>query len=308
MMRRLPWILTALSVASAAWASIPDVSQCIVESDADGWSMYVTPTGTGTPFTNVYTCTGDRGDATIHLWVIDGNGNPIYQYSWEDMWLEADGVTFCAADPYPPPRPNGGNTDSYGYTYWDGVLYAGGCSTDGVWVVLAGDRLPTPVGLKINSYDMDGDCVNYATETDMYIFYDMMGTGNYCGDFNCDGVVDDLDYAIMTGSSPPTAIDDPQHGTIPTALAIRTVAPNPFNPRTTVWLDLPQAGPVSLIVHDLRWRLVRTLWSGPMDAGRHPVVWDGTDHRGQRAASGIYLVRLMTAEGTQEVAKVTLAK
>ncbi|MDY0110093.1 MAG: FlgD immunoglobulin-like domain containing protein [Candidatus Krumholzibacteria bacterium] len=85
-------------------------------------------------------------------------------------------------------------------------------------------------------------------------------------------------------------------------------APNPFNPRTTVWLDIPRSGGVTLAVHDLRGRLVRTLWAGPMDAGRCPVTWDGMDERGQQAASGVYLVRLVTAGGDQQAVKVTLTK
>ncbi len=96
--------------------------------------------------------------------------------------------------------------------------------------------------------------------------------------------------------------------TIPTALAISTVAPNPFNPRTTVWLDMPRSGAATLSVHDLRGGLVRTLRSGQIEAGRHPVAWDGMDDRGYQAASGVYLIRLATSSGEQRAVKVTLAK
>ncbi len=107
--------------------------------------------------------------------------------------------------------------------------------------------------------------------------------------------------------------DDPDYGdepqaTVPTALAISAVAPDPFNPRTTIWLDLPRPGGVTIAVHDLRGRLVRTLWSGTLAEGRHTVSWDGTDDRGQQAASGVYLVRLVTADGEQRAMKVTLSK
>ena len=95
---------------------------------------------------------------------------------------------------------------------------------------------------------------------------------------------------------------------IPTTLAIDSVSPNPFNPRTTVWLDIPRAGGVTLAVHDLRGRLVRTLLSGQMNEGRHPVVWDGLDDRGAQASSGVYLVRLVTTDGEQRAVKVTLSR
>ncbi len=94
---------------------------------------------------------------------------------------------------------------------------------------------------------------------------------------------------------------------VPAALAVGTVTPNPFNPRTTVWMDLPQSGVANLAIHDLRGRLVRTLWSGQIEAGRHPMLWNGLDDRGRQAASGVYLVRLVMA-GEQKVAKITLAK
>lgn len=91
-------------------------------------------------------------------------------------------------------------------------------------------------------------------------------------------------------------------------LALEAVVPNPFNPSTTVWMDIPRAGNVTLAAHDLRGRLVRTLWSGQMDAGRHRVAWDGTDDGGRRTASGIYLIRLATSDGEQRTMKVTLSK
>jgi len=108
----------------------------------------------------------------------------------------------------------------------------------------------------------------------------------------------------------PTAVGtepaDPAR--IPTAAAISAVAPNPLNPRTTVWLDLPQAGQATLTVHDARGRLVRTLLRCRLDEGRHQVGWDGQNEAGEDVAAGVYLVRLMTATGTAPVAKVTVVR
>jgi len=70
---------------------------------------------------------------------------------------------------------------------------------------------------------------------------------------------------------------------------------------------LPRAQPVSLRVYDASGRLVRTLLSETRDEGRHEVVWDGTDDRGQRAASGSYLYRLQTPERSL-TRKLTLVK
>jgi flagellar hook assembly protein FlgD len=41
---------------------------------------------------------------------------------------------------------------------------------------------------------------------------------------------------------------------------------------------------------------VRTLVSGDLAAGPHAYLWDGQDHGGRMAPSGIYLYRLITAD------------
>ncbi|MDD5720440.1 MAG: FlgD immunoglobulin-like domain containing protein, partial [Candidatus Krumholzibacteria bacterium] len=85
------------------------------------------------------------------------------------------------------------------------------------------------------------------------------------------------------------------------------VAPNPFNPSTTVTFDLPRNGTVSLQIFDLRGRLVATLHRGTLPAGRHRAVWDGGDSDGRPAAAGIYLVRLDDGQERRAV-KAVLAK
>jgi flagellar hook assembly protein FlgD len=52
---------------------------------------------------------------------------------------------------------------------------------------------------------------------------------------------------------------------------------------------------------------VATLVARAESAGRHVVTWDGRDARGQRVASGVYLVRL-TAGTTLESTRVVLLK
>jgi hypothetical protein len=69
--------------------------------------------------------------------------------------------------------------------------------------------------------------------------------------------------------------------------------PNPFNLETTVRYSLPEPQSVNLQVYDVRGRLVRVLVDDTrVEAGRHWVVWDGRDRRGQQAAPGVYFCRL----------------
>jgi hypothetical protein len=88
---------------------------------------------------------------------------------------------------------------------------------------------------------------------------------------------------------------------------IAGVAPNPFNPRTTVRYELAAAGAVELDVLDLAGRRVRTLVSGMRTAGLHAAAWDGRDASGRSCAAGAYFVRLRAGAGT-DIRKITLVK
>jgi len=91
------------------------------------------------------------------------------------------------------------------------------------------------------------------------------------------------------------------------AYALHAVAPNPFNPRTTVAFELPAAGRVRLSVYDAQGRLVRTLLDEARAAGRHAAEWDGRGDDGRTLASGVYLCR-MEAAGYQRAVSMALVK
>jgi hypothetical protein len=54
---------------------------------------------------------------------------------------------------------------------------------------------------------------------------------------------------------------------------------------------------VEVVVHDVRGANVATLLRAYRDAGRHHVEWDGRTAAGTRAASGVYLCTLRSADG-----------
>ncbi len=70
--------------------------------------------------------------------------------------------------------------------------------------------------------------------------------------------------------------------------------PNPFNPATTIAYTIANPGQVELTVFNVLGQTVQVLVNGNQDAGRYSVVWDGTDIRGDKVASGIYFYRLKT--------------
>jgi hypothetical protein len=86
-----------------------------------------------------------------------------------------------------------------------------------------------------------------------------------------------------------------------------SVAPNPFNPTTTIRFDVPRPTRISLRIYDVSGKLIKTLAEGRLDARRHQVMWDGTDQAGNTVASGVYFCRL-TAGTVTQVRKAVLLK
>jgi hypothetical protein len=83
--------------------------------------------------------------------------------------------------------------------------------------------------------------------------------------------------------------------------------PNPFNPVSTITVDVGKAGMLRAAVYDATGRLVRTLFDGYAAAGMKILRWEGEDDSGTAAASGIYFVRV-SAGGVATSAKIALVR
>ena len=85
-----------------------------------------------------------------------------------------------------------------------------------------------------------------------------------------------------------TAVADPGAGA-PSCV----FAPNPFRTATEMRLDLPRMEVLTVTVHDLAGRRVRTLARGErFDAGTGRIAWDGRDDAGAAVGNGVYLARV----------------
>jgi hypothetical protein len=80
------------------------------------------------------------------------------------------------------------------------------------------------------------------------------------------------------------------------------IAPNPFNPATTIAFELEADASVRLVVYDVRGGLVQTLVDGALPAGRHELRFDGTG-----LPSGTYICRL-DGPGIAQTRRMTLVK
>jgi hypothetical protein len=109
-------------------------------------------------------------------------------------------------------------------------------------------------------------------------------------------------FEIQLGS-PTAAPPTPASRTLTLAQNV----PNPFNPSTRIAFTLPQDGPATLRIYDLRGRRVRTLLDGVQRAGAQDIVWDGRDDGGNAVASGTYVYRLV-ADGHGTPRKMVLLR
>lgn len=71
-----------------------------------------------------------------------------------------------------------------------------------------------------------------------------------------------------------------------------SVAPNPFSGQSLLRVTLPNPGEATLKVFNQRGQLVRVLSDSVKAQGTHDLAFDGLDGRGQRLASGVYVIRL----------------
>ena len=83
------------------------------------------------------------------------------------------------------------------------------------------------------------------------------------------------------------------------ATALIGASPNPMSKSTSIAFQLSRPQTVNLSVVDAQGRRIRTLFDGPLQAGSHSRVWDGTDEGGKTAPAGLYFGVMYTPEGRQ---------
>ncbi len=96
-------------------------------------------------------------------------------------------------------------------------------------------------------------------------------------------------------------------GPVPAPLTL-ALAPNPFNPGTTVSWSAPAGASYRLELFDARGRRLALLASGAADGAAHELSWAGRDEDGRPAPSGVYLFRLSSGAGPPLLARGVLLR
>lgn len=99
----------------------------------------------------------------------------------------------------------------------------------------------------------------------------------------------------------------PGQDDIPTAFALKRNRPNPFSTTTVIAFDLPEDTNARITIYDTHGRLIKRLTDSSYEAGRHAVTWAGEDDRGNKAAPGVYFVRMETG-AFEDMKKVMLLR
>ncbi|NNF04667.1 MAG: DUF1501 domain-containing protein [Rhodothermales bacterium] len=93
---------------------------------------------------------------------------------------------------------------------------------------------------------------------------------------------------------------EPSHQ--PVRARLGSAWPNPFTARTMLELSLERTAHVSAALHDMQGRRIRSIMDRTLPAGSHRMEIDGSG-----LASGVYLVRVHTADGA-ETRRITLIR
>lgn len=198
-----------MGIASMAVAGIPDLTlSTATTAAASQVSVYSLPNGNGKPLTQAKAIGSTTlVNATITLTLRDGNGDPIYLYPSEDLWLEtsAGGMVHC----------NGGtvaafSTNASGVTTFVGPFLAGKQSnrtgSEKTIVMVSGSALNgSQLDILFNSPDIDGNLVVNLSDTVLYA-QNATGSYNYRSDFFFDNAInlsDTVLYAQGLGAACP---------------------------------------------------------------------------------------------------------
>ena len=84
--------------------------------------------------------------------------------------------------------------------------------------------------------------------------------------------------------------------------------PNPFSKSTVIGYQLSESSQITLKIYNISGQEIRTLVNENQPAGKHSVVWDGTDNAGNAIGPGVYFYQLKTGNKFSKTKRMLLLK
>jgi Icc-related predicted phosphoesterase len=226
-------------------------------------------------------------------WVILAGHQPPYSNYWDSPGYTGEaGLREHIVPLVEPAKVDlwlAGHTHDYERGYRNGVTYI--ISGGGGSLI---DKVKT----------MEWSHVSQQASTYHYCIFDVANDSISCKVYDLDNNV--IDSFVLR--KPSTGVESRDHVALPSAFQLHQNYPNPFNPSSYIEYDLPIASEVTLIVHDMLGRVLRTLDVGFREAGKHQVIWDGRDNRGHLVASGVYFYSIATTSGWKQTKRMMLVR
>jgi hypothetical protein len=188
-----------MGTVSMALAGIPDLTNSTATTAAGTQvSVYCsTVAGVGQTLLQAKTAAGVGLNATITLTLKDGNGDPIFGYPREDLWLATSlgGLVVCT------PSIAAANTNALGVTtFVDAVLAKGHSNRNGgekTVIMIAGAPLTgSQLDILFNSADINADNIVNISDTAAFVSaLKGLAADNYYANFVYDASVNISDTA-----------------------------------------------------------------------------------------------------------------
>jgi len=137
-------------------------------------------------------------------------------------------------------------------------------------------------------------------DNNFYFSYPTLTDVNNDGLLEC--IISKFDYPMFNGynieiySTPASGIEEL---TIPNQFQLYQNFPNPFNPSTTIKFSLPSGSPINLKIFDIKGELIKTITAEVKTTGESEISWDGTNDKGIKQPSGVYVYQLITTSNTE---------
>ena len=89
---------------------------------------------------------------------------------------------------------------------------------------------------------------------------------------------------------------EPDEEIVPDEFYVSQNYPNPFNPTTRIIVNTIVYDRLIVSIFDATGRLINTLINENVEAGAYSIEWNGKDHNGQMASTGIYFMQVISGE------------